>query len=108
MLSATRVALIVLRPCSILTGLVSPIGSDLDKYTVMVVKALVKLLTNTLKKTDTECLRFTRLRIRVYTGTSYNKGVKHREDKSRTKSESEQRQSWRSSGWSDARISRED
>ena len=37
--------------CSSSTGLVGPIWSLADKYTVMGVKASVKLLTNTLKKT---------------------------------------------------------
>ena len=41
---------------------------------------------------DVKCLRFTRLRIQGYTGTSYDKRVKHVENELRTKLESEQRQ----------------
>ena len=41
----------LLRLCSSSTDLVGPIWSLADKYTVMGVKASVKLLTNTLKKT---------------------------------------------------------
>ena len=73
----------------------------------MGVKASARLLTNALKKT-LSAFDLPDQGSGVYTRTSYNKEVKHRGDKSKTEAELDRRQSWRSGGWLDTRISRED
>ena len=54
----------------------------MDKYTVRVVKAVAKLLTNALKKM-LSAFDLPDQGSGVYTGTSNNERVKHREKKSR-------------------------
>ena len=86
--------------CSSPTGPVGPIGSDPESGRQVDSKGCEGFgeVINQHSEEDAKCLQFTRLRIRVYTGTSYDKRVKHRGDKSRTKLISERRQSQRSGG----------
>ena len=88
------------QPCSSPTGPIGPIGSDPEFSRQVNSKGCegFSKVINQHPEEDAKCLQFTRLRIRVYTGTSYDKRVKHRGDKSRTKLESEQSQSQRSGG----------
>ena len=105
----------MLRPCSSPTGLVGPIGSNPESSKQVHGEGYEgsgKVIDQ--HPEEDASLQFTRLRIwglyqnKLCTRTSYDKEVKHRGDKSRTKLELERRQSWRSGGWLDVRISRGD